>query len=879
MVKNKAAKPQSHDWARFWSVDFHVHTPGSADAAEQDFGTPEEIVQAAVDAGLDAIVVTDHNTASWVTRVGAAAANASLVVLPGVELSTRDGHLLGIWEEGTDPAVIEDVLVAVGFPRAQHGAIEKLASQSMGDCAGIIRKSGGIAVAAHVDKEKGFMSLGVPAYVNEILADDRLAGLEYVLDETPAKIEAKLKGASRRALVQGSDTYDPDLSRHSLTGIGKRRTWIKASRPDLRGIVHALEDPELRVALVDPSDATGRAVITSLSIEGGFLSGTAIPLSPDLNCLLGGTGSGKSLTLEAVRFALDQQIDSKQFAAIRVEVDRRLAFALPTGSTVTVDLLVGGEAYRVIRTNNIPLGSPSVEQLVHGVWVRIERTPDSLVKIAAFSQGEILEYARQTVGRVGLIDAHLDLAAVDKKEADAKTSLLENSRKLMKARDQVESLEEDAKDSETLESRERELSKLFSAEIVQKQSDWAAETSQVKVLAEQVDSLELELSLDLKEVSPKFSQHNHEFERINAAKQTLNKAVEDANSLVDTQLRNLQEVINSASEKLDKEHAAYTALLDAELEKSGGRSTKLLRAELSELQAKLAKARTAKSDLEASARPALDMLTAERENLLVELKATRDERRSLRRGHAERLNSRTAGFVKVDLPSKGDTSEYRAMLDRLKVGSRVREGALNLIAQHIHPFSLVRSLWTGDFSKIGKLVDGLRLEDLSRLHTNIADNKLWGELLKLQAVDCPDTLRIKFKKPEGQAYVEIEDLSHGQKCTAILIVLMADGDSPVLIDQPEDALHAPWIEEYLVKSLRDLRGTRQYIFATRSPGLVVSADSEQLVTMRADASKGGIEATGSLERHDLNKLALHHLEGGRVPFDRRAKKLHSAIGG
>ena len=35
------------------------------------------------------------------------------------------------------------------------------------------------------------------------------------------------------------------------------------------------------------------------------------------------------------------------------------------------------------------------------------------------------------------------------------------------------------------------------------------------------------------------------------------------------------------------------------------------------------------------------------------------------------------------------------------------------------------------------------------------------------------------------------------------------------------------IEEYLVDRLRKLRGTRQYMFATRSPGLVVSADSEQ----------------------------------------------------
>lgn len=142
----------------------------------------------------------------------------------------------------------------------------------------------------------------------------------------------------------------------------------------------------------------------------------------------------------------------------------------------------------------------------------------------------------------------------------------------------------------------------------------------------------------------------------------------------------------------------------------------------------------------------------------------------------------------------------------------------------------------------------------------------------------PDVLNVKFRKPEGTDYASIEDLSHGQKCTAILVILLADGESPVLIDQPEDALHAPWIEEYLVDRLRDLRGSRQYIFATRSPGLVVSADSEQLITMKATAGRGEVEASGSLERFDLNKLALHHLEGGRTPFARRTRKLNSSLG-
>ena len=57
---------------------------------------------------------------------------------------------------------------------------------------------------------------------------------------------------------------------------------------------------------------------------------------------------------------------------------------------------------------------------------------------------------------------------------------------------------------------------------------------------------------------------------------------------------------------------------------------------------------------------------------------------------------------------------------------------------------------------------------------------------------------IKFKKPDDHSYTAIEELAHGQRCTAILVILLADGDTPALVDQPEDALHAPWIEEYLV---------------------------------------------------------------------------------
>ena len=329
--------------------------------------------------------------------------------------------------------------------------------------------------------------------------------------------------------------------------------------------------------------------------------------------------------------------------------------------------------------------------------------------------------------------------------------------------------------------------------------------------------------------------------------------------------------------ELDAEFQDFKKQLDEALEKSGETSLAKLRRELETVQTNLSKAERAAQTLKNEAQPEYDRLSEERETLLSELKQARDDRRVLRRTRVDELNRKMSGFVKIDIPGKGDTAGFRQALDVLKVGSRLREHVLDSIADNVRPYNLVRALWSGDISDAGTLPEGVAATDISRLHANVADRDLWQLLLDAQFIDTPDVLNVKFRKPEGQEYARIEDLSHGQKCTAILVILLADGESPVLIDQPEDALHAPWIEEYLVDRLRELRGTRQYMFATRSPGLVVSADSEQLITMRATADKGEVEACGSLERHDLNRLALHHLEGGKTPFARRTRKLEVSL--
>ncbi|WP_413320305.1 AAA family ATPase [Agrococcus sp. 1P02AA] len=867
------------NWARFWAVDLHVHTPGSGDANDEDFGSAADVVRAALTAGLDAIAVTDHNTAAWCGQIAEAAKGTNLVVLPGFELSTQQGHLLAIWEEGTAPSALEDVLIRLGFQRGQLGSTDVVASKGMADCAAEIVAAGGLAIAAHIDKEKGILKQPVQTHVNQLLADSNISAFEYVFSETPGKVAAKLGDVRHPALVQSSDAYDASLSRHSATGIGVRRSWIKAARPDLCGLRYALEDHELRVRLTtDPSTADPHPAIDRISVSGGFLAGTSIELSPDLNCLLGGTGAGKSLVLEAIRFALDQQVDKSVFGPIRSEVDRRLESALREGTTASVEISTTTDSYRITRTYRATGSMPVVEHIIEGEWVQVDHAPSSLLSIAAFSQGEILEYARQPVGRVGLVDAHLDLTEIEGRISDRTARLKANGTNLIAARDRVQTLAEQAAEVAALKERERELSTLFDGELVMAQGRWTAEQAAITTLATAVDGVKFPRPAVPQAATAKMSpEHDAHYARISAAQSALKNVIDEAEEQVTDSLTKLKDVVGAVKGELDTEFSDFKEQLDEALAKTGTGTLPVLRRELETVQTKLSTAEAASSELKNMAQPTLEQCIADREALLAELKQARDDRRALRRTRVDELNKKTKTFVKIDIPAKGDTTGFRRVLGSLRVGSHVRDTVLDLIADNVHPYRFARTLWSGDITKLGKLPEGVQAADISRLITTVADRGLWQELLDGQLVDSPDVLDVKFRKPEGNDYASIEDLSHGQKCTAILVILLADGESPVLIDQPEDALHAPWIEEYLVDRLRDLRGTRQYIFATRSPGLVVSADSEQLITMKATAGKGEVEACGSLERYDLNKLALHHLEGGKTPFARRTRKLHSSL--
>jgi predicted metal-dependent phosphoesterase TrpH len=95
--------------------DLQVHT----DASPCSSTPPEEVVEAALEAELDGIAITDHDTMQNVSVV-AEHAPSRLEVIPAVEVTTTQGHLLALGVE-EPPSPDTDPLTAIVDTHRQGG--------------------------------------------------------------------------------------------------------------------------------------------------------------------------------------------------------------------------------------------------------------------------------------------------------------------------------------------------------------------------------------------------------------------------------------------------------------------------------------------------------------------------------------------------------------------------------------------------------------------------------------------------------------------------------------------------------------------------------------------------------------------------------------
>jgi predicted metal-dependent phosphoesterase TrpH len=145
----------SSRWSKFYRSDFHTHTPASSDF--RGSASPEEIIAAAEAAGIAILAITDHNTADWLDRMRTASRGGSVTVIPGVEITTPEGHILALFEQDYVATRITDLLVKVGIPRSQHGKEEAISTMHAENVIREIATAGGLAIAAHAKENNGIL--------------------------------------------------------------------------------------------------------------------------------------------------------------------------------------------------------------------------------------------------------------------------------------------------------------------------------------------------------------------------------------------------------------------------------------------------------------------------------------------------------------------------------------------------------------------------------------------------------------------------------------------------------------------------------------------------------------------------------------------------
>lgn len=117
---------------------------------------------------------------------------------------------------------------------------------------------------------------------------------------------------------------------------------------------------------------------------------------------------------------------------------------------------------------------------------------------------------------------------------------------------------------------------------------------------------------------------------------------------------------------------------------------------------------------------------------------------------------------------------------------------------------------------------------------------------------------------------ELQFSSFGQRCTAVIVILLALGNNPIIMDEPEAHLDSSLIANYLVELIKKQKKDRQIIFATHNANFVLNADAELIIKLSNDDNKV-IAQSFSIEDSE-NREDLLKLEGGKEAFKKRERK-------
>lgn len=311
--------------AKWYKIDFHTHTPESKCFPDKKV-TPKEWLKSAKESGINAVVVSDHNSVGWISKIEEVKSefeDENFKVFYGIELcvSSDFTHFLIIFDDKMSVTEIEDAVVSnLGLLRKDWAdtTINVSEDRLKTLCTELSEKI--FVIPAHFASNKGLgksAENAIKKYQEFLL----FSAVEVRNEEDVREYNNKLKNKAinKAVLITGSDNpSNRDEAQHSIEGFGKMFTWIKLSTLSFEGLRQVFIDPEHRCinwlslqkigVQFDPNETTYN-YISGIAFEGiSHMTKMNMRFSPNLNCIVGGRGTGKSTIVDAINYCKEEKL-------------------------------------------------------------------------------------------------------------------------------------------------------------------------------------------------------------------------------------------------------------------------------------------------------------------------------------------------------------------------------------------------------------------------------------------------------------------------------------------------------------------------------------------------------------------------------------------
>ncbi|QQW69384.1 TrlF family AAA-like ATPase [Helicobacter pylori] len=644
-----------------------------------------------------------------------------------------------------------------------------------------------------------------------------------------------------KPLIQSSDA-------HEEKQIGNKYTWIKAEKT-FEGLKQIIYEPETRVSIDEnkPQDPLYKIDYVGLHFDGevkitnekgeipfcyaGF--NETLFFSPNFTCVIGGRGSDKSTLLQLIASAIKNksfvkglELETKKYIEIQPDID-----------------IVDSVEY--LAQNEVEEFATNVSKFTEAIFNRMDSK----------SSGKLKELEKQITKGIEKFDDQIA-------HWQEKTKLEEQLKESEKIRKKYQSIVDAYTDKDYLDKRDKLQAKR-------------------KVLIDLKQSKEgfLTFIKELKRVVNFESKENMEeknsYDKVyNQLKQDICKKLEE----IDADIKNGRFKGDEENiEKLESEHQTLLQEIGEFLKEKGVSDESIgdirnanyhlanIKMNINDLKHKIEETT---NKIEGFSYGDIDKNIEEfKDQINEELSKINSAFEEISKNHKEvkpitieyRLNEDIFEEVFEDFDKLVDKG-FNTQRHQSKIKEYLKEIELKNVTGMQHA-EFIEELYNSIENKKAVFYETLK---------DILDREIHFQIYRLlilkhlRNVEKYKIFEVHYDKRA------LNETSFGQKCTAVLVVLLSLGNNPIIIDEPEAHLDSALIVNYLVALIKKQKQKRQIIFATHNANFVLNADAELIIQLKNENNK--IVAQSFMIESDAYKEDLLKLEGGEKAFKDRERK-------